>query len=357
MNIDDILASIDAQTEEYKKQARNITNKNKSVINQQYDTANAIAEMQAREQQRLDQDQLTGLLDANAVNEAVARRNTLESLQNMGLVKSGLNETSQTAISVMRGNADASARKSVSDAVMSLSNQLAALKAENESKRYAELANQDIALAQSYQQAENNAANTKLKYYSDDTPATSNFSFSVMTDAERDKIKRDNNKWMADANQTQRKNGDLEYWMDDDGNVYYGTQFDSNGNVINKGTLTLAGAPSDSDRAKSMIKEAFLAGDSYGQGVALTWAADFMTVDEIVNEIRNTIGYAPTYRDLEVWLSNAVDSGLPMQATSEIESRIVEAINSNRKSILDQSHQQTRERVGNKGFEQRNLRK
>lgn len=238
MNIDDILASIDAQTEEYKKQARNITNKNKSVINQQYDTANAIAEMQAREQQKLAKDQLTGLLDANAVNEAVARRNTLESLQNMGLVKSGLNETSQTAISVMRGNADASARKSVSDAVMSLSNQLAALKAENESKRYGALAEQDIALAQSYQQAEANAANSKLsaqeKYQSSlDKQAEAALSADKAT---LDRIDK-NSKWAEEQN------------------IKYGTNYsvDSYGNITKDGkqVVDASGVVNDNGASKT----------------------------------------------------------------------------------------------------------
>lgn len=221
MNIDDILASIDAQTEEYKKQARNITNKNKSVINQQYDTANAIAEMQAREQQKLAQDQLTGLLDANAVNEAVARRNTLESLQNMGLVKSGLNETSQTAISVMRGNADASARKSVSDAVMSLSNQLAAIKAENESKRYGALAEQDIALAQEYQKADQNALANQTNLFEQYTKASA-------TD-----------KSTTDKNTLDRIDKNLK-WAEEQ-NTKYGTNYgvDQYGNITKDGNAVV----------------------------------------------------------------------------------------------------------------------
>lgn len=215
MDINDILASIDAQANEYKKQARKITQANKGVINQQYDTANAIAEMQAREQKKLAQDQLTGLLDANAVDEAVARRNTRESLENMGLTKSGLNETSQTAISVMRGNADSKARQSVSDAVMSLSNQLAAIKAENESKRYGALAEQDIALAQQYQKADQNALANQTNLFEQYAKAQSSSQNQSTTDKNTlDRIDK-NLKWAEEQNTKYGTN----YGVDQYGNI------------------------------------------------------------------------------------------------------------------------------------------
>ena len=209
MDINDILASIDAQANEYKKQARKITQANKGVINQQYDTANAIATAQANEQQRLAQNQLSGLLDANAVDEAVARRNTRESLENMGLTKSGLNETSQTAISVMRGNADSKARQSVSDAVMSLSNQLAAIKAENESKRYGALAEQDIALAQEYQRADQNALANQTNLFEQYTKSSATADKNTL-----DRIDK-NKKWAEEQNLKYGTN----YGVDQYGNI------------------------------------------------------------------------------------------------------------------------------------------
>ena len=48
--------------------------------------------------------------DANSVQELVGRRQVQEAMANMGLTDSGLNRTQQTALSVQRGNADASVR-------------------------------------------------------------------------------------------------------------------------------------------------------------------------------------------------------------------------------------------------------
>lgn len=54
--------------------------------------------------------QYQSLFDANAVQELVGRRQVQEAMANMGLTDSGLNRTQQTALSVQRGNADASVR-------------------------------------------------------------------------------------------------------------------------------------------------------------------------------------------------------------------------------------------------------
>ena len=54
--------------------------------------------------------QYQSLFDANAVQELVGRRQVQETMANMGLTDSGLNRTQQTALSVQRGNADASVR-------------------------------------------------------------------------------------------------------------------------------------------------------------------------------------------------------------------------------------------------------
>ena len=54
--------------------------------------------------------QYQSLFDAKAVQELVGRRQVQEAMANMGLTDSGLNRTQQTALSVQRGNADASVR-------------------------------------------------------------------------------------------------------------------------------------------------------------------------------------------------------------------------------------------------------
>ena len=59
---------------------------------------------------QMEQLQYQSLFDANAVQELVGRRQVQEAMANMGLTDSGLNRTQQTALSVQRGNADASVR-------------------------------------------------------------------------------------------------------------------------------------------------------------------------------------------------------------------------------------------------------
>ncbi|MGN0171538.1 MAG: hypothetical protein ACI39E_01990 [Acutalibacteraceae bacterium] len=72
--------------------------------------------------------------DANAVSELVARRNAKEAIANAGASNSGLNATQSTAISMMRGNADAQVTANKQAAVDSIMRELDALRSEYRSQ-------------------------------------------------------------------------------------------------------------------------------------------------------------------------------------------------------------------------------
>lgn len=72
--------------------------------------------------------------DANAVSELVARRNAKEAIANAGASNSGLNATQSTAISLMRGNADAQVTANKQAAVDSIMRELDALRSEYRSQ-------------------------------------------------------------------------------------------------------------------------------------------------------------------------------------------------------------------------------
>lgn len=67
------------------------------------------------------------LVDTNAVQELVNRRQVQEAMANMGLTDSGLNRTQQTAIAIQRGNADAAARLEQQQKTQELQDKIAQL--------------------------------------------------------------------------------------------------------------------------------------------------------------------------------------------------------------------------------------
>lgn len=67
------------------------------------------------------------LVDTNAVQELVNRRQVQETMANMGLTDSGLNRTQQTAIAIQRGNADAAARLEQQQKTQELQDKIAQL--------------------------------------------------------------------------------------------------------------------------------------------------------------------------------------------------------------------------------------
>ena len=89
------------------------------IANQNAVIDSAAQSTTARYQKTIDEapKRFAGQLDDNYIDELVARKNLENTMADMGLTDSGLNRSQQTAISVMRGNADAKTRQQQQDFV------------------------------------------------------------------------------------------------------------------------------------------------------------------------------------------------------------------------------------------------
>ena len=112
------------------------------------------------------------IYDLNAVQELVGRRKTAEAMANAGLTDSGLNRTQQTALSLMRGNADMETGRQKQADTDALSQQLAQIladfamqKATSQAGIFGDAANQKTNL---YQQLMNQASGNASGLYSAD---------------------------------------------------------------------------------------------------------------------------------------------------------------------------------------------
>lgn len=156
-NYDDFYKSVEEKAKALKEQANAFAKKQKDIINAQYDKVNQLQEEAIKSQQEAAQNQYSSLYDANVVNEMIARKNAEEAISNMGLKDSGLNQTNQTAISIARGNADASVRLQLQAQVDSLSSVLAQYKAENDIARSEAIATVELKNAETLASIEQNA--------------------------------------------------------------------------------------------------------------------------------------------------------------------------------------------------------
>lgn len=159
---EDFLKSVQSQVDALKKQANQLANKEKSLINAQYDKAIQLQEQAVAQQQQAVQKNYEALFDANVVNEMVARKNAEEAIANMGLKDSGLNQTNQTAISISRGNADAATRLQRQAEVDALSATLAQYKAESDLARSEAIAQVELKNAETVAGIEQKGAETIL---------------------------------------------------------------------------------------------------------------------------------------------------------------------------------------------------
>ena len=98
------------QQSQYANERNQVSQNTYNQIANAIDTStNAVKEGYQKKIDRLPQE-YRSLYDANAVQEAVGRRQLEERMANMGITDSGLNRTQQTALTVQRGNADAIVR-------------------------------------------------------------------------------------------------------------------------------------------------------------------------------------------------------------------------------------------------------
>lgn len=157
---------------------------------------------------------LAAQLDDNYIDELVARKNLENSMADMGLTDSGLNRSQQTAISVMRGNADAKTRQQqqefVSAAQQAIDQVLA--EAEREKASYANEINTGVEdhLAQLWATVQQNAkANATSRYNTQEESLDAAYKAQLEAEAEAEKRAQE---W-AKALLSQG------YMVDDSGNV------------------------------------------------------------------------------------------------------------------------------------------
>ncbi|MBQ9414746.1 MAG: hypothetical protein IJU16_06450 [Clostridia bacterium] len=134
----DQLAKAKKQQQDYEQTARAQAGARAGEIQSLYDGLIADADRQYRQRAGDTAASYRGLYDANAVNELVARRNAQAAMADAGLRQSGLNASQQTAISLMRGNADAAVTRQKQDAVNSIMAALDELRSQYNAKAAAQ---------------------------------------------------------------------------------------------------------------------------------------------------------------------------------------------------------------------------
>lgn len=133
-----------------------------------------------------------GQLDDNYIDELVARKNLENTMADMGLTDSGLNRGQQTAISVMRGNADAKTRQQQQDFVSAAQQAIDQVlaKAEREKASYANEANAGVEdyLAQLWATVQQNAqANATSRFNAQEESLDAAYKAQLEAEAEAEK--------------------------------------------------------------------------------------------------------------------------------------------------------------------------
>lgn len=148
---------------------------NVKTYNQQVDASVAqqtgIYEDNIRDVERAEKAQL----DYNHIDELVARKNLENKMADMGTTDSGLNRSQQTAISVMRGNADSKTRQGAADKVQSLRDAIDQVMITGEQQKTAYQQEQSSALSEWYQDQllvnKQNARTAAVEQYNAETEA------------------------------------------------------------------------------------------------------------------------------------------------------------------------------------------
>ena len=144
-------------------------------ITAQYDNARSEID---RQKEAVPQ-QYRALYDNNALQEAIGRRQLRESMARAGLTDSGLNRTQNTALSLMRGNADMNASLQKQSALDNLSAQLSKMAADFASQKASEQARIYSAAA-----SDNNSLYAQLMGQAG-TAATSRYNIDVGAETDR----------------------------------------------------------------------------------------------------------------------------------------------------------------------------
>lgn len=141
-----------AATDKALAEKKQTTQQNIGVYNQQIDASVAqqsdIYEDSIRGVERAEKAQL----DYNHIDELVARKNLENTMADMGLTDSGLNRGQQTALAVMRGNADAKTRHTAQESIRALRSAIDETVIAGDLQKTAYQRKQDTALSEWYQE-------------------------------------------------------------------------------------------------------------------------------------------------------------------------------------------------------------
>ncbi len=167
--------------------AQKITNQNAVIDSAAQNTT-------AQYQKTIDEapKRFAGQLDDNYIDELVARKNLENSMADMGLTDSGLNRGQQTAISVMRGNADAKTRQQQQDFVSAAQQTIDQVlaEAEREKASYANEVNTGVEdyLAQLWATVQQNAqANATSRFNAQEESLDAAYKAQLEAEAEAEK--------------------------------------------------------------------------------------------------------------------------------------------------------------------------
>lgn len=169
------LAALNQDTEDARAVKEATMKGNVNTFNQQVDASveqqTGIYEDSIRDAQRAEKAQY----DDNYIDELVARKNLENTMADMGLTDSGLNRSQQTAISVMRGNADAKARQGAVDKVQAFRDAINQVMIGGEQQKAAYQQQQSAALSEWYQNQlltnKQNARTAAVEQYNAETEA------------------------------------------------------------------------------------------------------------------------------------------------------------------------------------------
>lgn len=200
------LAALNQDTEDARAVKEATMKSNVDTYNQQVDANVAqqtgIYEDSIRDAQRAEKTQLAD----NYIDELVARKNLENTMADAGLTDSGLNRGQQTALTVMRGNADSRARQTAVDKVQSFRDAINQVMIGGEQQKSAYQQQQSAALSEWYQNQllanKQNANTAAVEQYNAETEAIEKQQEAI----------RKQNETMLKNGYVQDKNGN---WMKD----------------------------------------------------------------------------------------------------------------------------------------------
>lgn len=193
------LAALNKTTNEAYAVKKATMNDNVSTYNQQVDASVA-------QQTGIYEDQIVDVgrvekagYDSNHIDELVARKNLENSMADMGLTDSGLNRSQQTAISVMRGNANSKVRQTAADDVRSLKDAIDQVMIEGEQKKTAYQQELSATLSEWYQNQllanKQNANTAAVEQYNAETEAIEK---QRQTMLDNGYVQQENGSWVKD---------------------------------------------------------------------------------------------------------------------------------------------------------------